>query len=134
MLNCNYIMRCSIVAEWAVIVSSIIRRSVFQAWGGFDESVFVEDYELWLCAAYSGYKFPYIPRIICEIRKHVGSRSHGGPQEEIRNVLASIQTPRLKTLMGAAYQRLQDNWQARLQSAAFERSVLQRLGTVVKSL
>jgi hypothetical protein len=116
-----------------LMISSIIRRDTFHALGGFDEAIPAEDYELWLSAAYSDYRFCYLPYVVCEKREHQGSRSFDKVQDD-KNVLVSIQTPRLKALMGSAYRRLEANWLERVQATPHRRSLFHRLQAVAKSL
>jgi glycosyltransferase involved in cell wall biosynthesis len=116
-----------------LMISSFIRRDAFHALGGFDEAIPAEDYELWLSAAYSDCQFCHLPYVVCEKREHQGSRSFDKVQDD-KNVLVSIQTPRLKALMGSTYRKLEANWLARVQATPHKRSLLQRLETVAKSL
>ncbi len=116
-----------------LMISSFIRRETFQALGGFDETVCVEDYELWLRAAYSGYRFRYISHLVCEKRQHSASRSWEQTQD-VSSILASIRTQQLEVLMGAAYRHLEANWVRRLHTIGCKPSIAQRIAMVFKSL
>lgn len=116
-----------------LMISSFIRRETFQALGGFDEAVCVEDYELWLRAAYSGYRFRYIPYLVCEKRQHGGSRSLE-QSEDVSSILASIRTPQLEMLMGDTFRHLEAHWLRKLHANGCKPSIAQRVATVFKSL
>ena len=116
-----------------LIVPSFIRRETFKALGGFNETISVEDYELWLRAAYSGYRFRYIPYLVYERRVHTGSRSLEQAQD-VSSILASIRTPQLEALMGETYRYLESYWLRRSQTMERKPSVAQRIITVLKSL
>jgi GT2 family glycosyltransferase len=115
------------------MISSFIRRETFQALGGFDETISVEDYELWLRAAYSGYRFRYIPHLICDKRQHFDSRSWEQAQD-LSSILASIHTPKLEALMGDTYRKLGAHWLRKAHTITSEPSIAQRITTVLKSL
>jgi glycosyltransferase involved in cell wall biosynthesis len=116
-----------------LMISSLIRREIFQALGGFNETISVEDYELWLRAAYHGYRFRYIPHLVCEKRQHAGSRSLE-QSEDVSSILESIRTPQLEMLMGGAYRDLEGHWLRRLHSIECRPTIAQRITTVFKSL
>jgi glycosyltransferase involved in cell wall biosynthesis len=62
--------------EEAVFIMSVIRRRVFEAIGGFDESLRSnEDYHFWLRAALAGFKFMRNDRPLGFFRRREGSLS-----------------------------------------------------------
>jgi len=60
-----------------VFVSSLMRRSVFDSVGGFDESMVhgIEDYDFFLSVIEKGWKFHRLPEVMFHYRVKSGSRS-----------------------------------------------------------
>ena len=53
----------------------MIRRSAIAAVGGYDESLFFEDLDMWLRLS-AGFHFAYVPGLLVRYRMHDGSMSH----------------------------------------------------------
>lgn len=65
--------------NWVGNSSVLIRRSVFEALGGYDEEprlISIEDYNLWLRVAGAGWKIVTCPEILVEYTLGVGISSH----------------------------------------------------------
>ena len=64
--------------EEAVFIMSMFRRSVYEAIGGFDESMRTnEDYDFWLRAAVAGFRFARNDRPLGQYRRRADSLSAG---------------------------------------------------------
>jgi len=78
--------------ESAVFIMSVFRREVFDTIGGFNESLFrSEDYEFWLRAAASGFRFVTHPEPLARYRRRPESSSSDAAAmfEAMMKVLAS---------------------------------------------
>ena len=78
--------------EDSVFIMSVFRREVYDAIGGFNESLFrSEDYEFWLRAAAAGFTFLTHPEPLGKYRRRAGSLTtdQAGMFEGIMKVLAS---------------------------------------------
>lgn len=65
--------------------SVTMKTSALMELGGFDESLILEDYDMWLRLAYSGYRFKLQPRINSYHRVHSGGLS-SNPKVEIDSI------------------------------------------------
>ena len=67
--------------NWIINSSVLIRRVAFNALGGFNESralISVEDYNLWIRAAASGWKVVTCPRVLVHYTRGIGISSNPG--------------------------------------------------------
>jgi glycosyltransferase involved in cell wall biosynthesis len=105
--------------ESAICISSVFRREVYEAIGGFDE-IFRrnEDYEFWLRAAAAGFKFLQTPEPLGWYRRRPDSVSADEPKM-IQGVLTVYQKTRALCRDGSREQRALD-----VQIARFERELL----------
>lgn len=54
--------------------TSVVRRSILQKFGGFDEHLFrLVDRELWVRLTYYGYTLQLVPKVLTEYRQHASS-------------------------------------------------------------
>lgn len=56
-------------------VTAMVRRSMFEAIGGFDEAATLEDHDLWLRLLDAGARFTYVPVAGWRYRRRPGSRT-----------------------------------------------------------
>jgi GT2 family glycosyltransferase len=68
------------------MVSTLIRRGPLQAIGGFDESLFIEDYGLWLRLA-RDHRIAATPDVVAAKRRHDGNASLVHKRSVFRDVL-----------------------------------------------
>lgn len=66
-----------------IVVSAMIRTSLFKQLGGFHDYESLEDWDLWLRAEESGATFEQIPEAILHVNKRIGSRNSNKSFNEI---------------------------------------------------
>lgn len=66
-----------------IVVSAMIRTSLFKQLGGFHDYESLEDWDLWLRAEESGATFEQIPDAILHVNKRVGSRNNNNSYTQI---------------------------------------------------
>jgi GT2 family glycosyltransferase len=78
--------------------STMIRRSAFEAVGGYRKGDFPEDYDLWLRLSASGFGLAKVPRVLLEWRHHGARATLQDPRfslERFRSLKAEHLAPRL---------------------------------------
>lgn len=83
----------------------LIRRCCFEKIGNYDESLYFEDYDMWLRIA-RAYKFAYLPNILAKYRSHSASMSNSN-LDEMKKSLSLIYLKQLET--GLDYKEIIDN-------------------------
>ena len=68
-----------------IVVSAMIRTSLFKQLGGFHDYESLEDWDLWLRAEEAGATFEQIPSAVLHVNKRVGSRNSNNSYVEILN-------------------------------------------------
>lgn len=68
-----------------IVVSAMIRTSLFKQIGGFHDYESLEDWDLWLRAEESGATFEQIPEAILHVNKRIGSRNSNKSFDDIFN-------------------------------------------------
>lgn len=66
-----------------IVVSAMIRTSLFKKLGGFHDYETLEDWDLWLRAEEAGARFVQCPEAILKVHKRVGSRNSNKSFNEI---------------------------------------------------
>lgn len=66
-----------------IVVSAMIRTSLFKQLGGFHDYESLEDWDLWLRAEEAGATFEQIPDAILHVNKRIGSRNSNKSFDEI---------------------------------------------------
>ena len=69
----------ALLAHNTVNGAALVRRTAFEAVGGFDESMRegLEDWDLWLRIVAGGQRGVIVPEVLYHYRRHAGSMSHG---------------------------------------------------------
>jgi len=74
------------------LVSALVRRSAFQAIGGFDTSLFGgEDWEFWVRFAAAGHRVAHLPEALVERRLHPEQVSSARLDERLAGHLAALE-------------------------------------------
>lgn len=66
-----------------IVVSAMIRTSLFKQLGGFHDYESLEDWDLWLRAEEAGATFEQVPEAILHVNKRIGSRNSNKSFNEI---------------------------------------------------
>jgi glycosyltransferase involved in cell wall biosynthesis len=74
------------------LVSALVRRSAFEAVGGFDVSLFGgEDWEFWVRFAAAGHRIAHLPEPLVERRVHPAQASSARADERLAGHLAALE-------------------------------------------